>query len=117
MSEEQPKGHVRKLWRKHGGGYYALVAVVTFVYLEVVDLWGGIASAQSVEGFVVSELVTFAIESLWNTFRASLWPFHWFLENGWTAIYVLGAGYVVWTIALAAALDRREKALRKDLGL
>lgn len=117
MSDERPKGHIRKLWSKHGGGYYALVAVGTFLYLEIVDLWAGISSSGSVEDFVVGELVTFGIESLFNTFRASIWPIHWFLENGWTPIYVVGIGYVLWTVAIAAALDSREKAFRKDLGL
>lgn len=35
MTEIEGSGGVAagKLWRKHGGGYYALLAVGTFVYL------------------------------------------------------------------------------------
>ena len=117
VTEEKPKGSVRRLWNKHGGGYYALIAVSTFLFLEVTDLWSAISSAESVRGFMASELITFGIESFFNTLWASIWPVHWFTEYGWTAIYVLGGGYLLWVIALAAALDRREKAFKKELGL
>ena len=117
MDEKKPRGAIRRLWTKHGGGYYALVAVGTFLYLEIVDLWSGVSSAGSVQDFMVGELVTFGIESFFNTVWASIWPIHWFRQYGWVALGVAVGGYAVWTFALAVALDRREKALRRELGL
>ena len=94
-----------------------MVAVGTFVYLEVVDLASGVIAADSVQGFVMSELVTFFIESFFNTLWASAWPFYWFFQHGWLGLGIFFGGYLIWTMALAAALDRREKAMRRELGL
>lgn len=106
-----------KLWRKHGGGYYALLAVGTFLYLDFMDLVESIASATSVGNFITSELLTFAIQTFFNTFLASLWPVVWFAGMGVGAVFWAGGGYLVWTVFLAVALSRREKELKKELGL
>ncbi len=116
-TDEGGGGAVGKLWRKHGGGYYALLAVGTFVYLEIASLAESIAQAADVEDFLVSELLTFAIESIVNTVMASLWPFMWFTWMGVEALYWAGGGYVIWAVFIAMALNRREASLRKELGL
>jgi hypothetical protein len=110
-------GAVGKLWRKHGGGYYALLAVGTFMYLEFTSLSSSIQSAGSIGSFLVGELLTFAIESVVNTFMASLWPVMWYRWMGTEALYWVGGGYAVWAIIIAMALSRREKHMRKELGL
>ncbi len=110
-------GAVGKLWRKHGGGYYALLAVGTFLYMEFVDIVESIAAASSVGDFVTAELVTFVIDTILNTFLASLWPIAWYSAMGVEAFYWAGGGYVVWSVLLAWALSRREKEMRKELGL
>ena len=117
MGKDKEGGHVSRLWDKHGGGYYAIVAVVTFLYLEVVDLWSGISAADGLRDFLASEMVTFWIESFINTVWASIWPVHWFSEGGWIALLSLGVGYLLWTGGIAWALDRRQEALKKELGL
>lgn len=110
-------GSAGKLWRKHGGGYYALLAVGTFLYLDFMDFVESIANATSVGDFLTSELLTFVIETFINTFLASFWPVVWFGAMGVNALFWAGGGYIVWTLALAWALSRRENALKKDLGL
>lgn len=115
-------GAVGKLWRRHGGGYYALLAVGTFIYLEVQSLLGSFSSSESVQDFVQSEvvetLITFGLETVVNTLRAGIWPFTWF---SWMGLYhTLGwsiGGYLVWLVALGWLLARREKELRKELGI
>ena len=71
-------GAVGKLWRKHGGGYYALLAVGTLMYLEFTSLTSSIREAAGIGDFLVGELFTFAIESIVNTLLASVWPFMWY---------------------------------------
>jgi len=110
-------GSVGRLWTKHGGGYYALLAVGTFLYLEFTNLVESIAAATSVMDFMMSELVSFFIETFIYTFVASFWPLVWYRAMGLPAIYWAVGGYFVWTFLLAIALSRREKEMRKDLGL
>ena len=115
-------GAVGKIWRKHGGGYYALLAVGTFVYLEVMSLVNSYGEAAGVRDFLESELIeaviTFGLETLLNTFLAGIWPFIWIRDMGLeiAAGSAIG-GYVVWTVILAWLLARREKEYRKELGL
>jgi len=110
-------GAVGKLWRKHGGGYYALLAVGTFVYLEIASLASSIAAATDIEDFLISELFTFVIESFVNTLMASFWPFMWYSWMGMEGLYWAGGGYVIWAVFIAMALNRREATMRKELGL
>ena len=117
MTEEKGGGATSKLWRKHGRGFYALMAVGTYVYLDAKDLIRGIGAATGVQDFVVSELVTFAIEAFVNFFFASMWPVIWFRDMGLSALYWAAGGYALWALLRAIALDRREKQLRKDLDL
>lgn len=115
-------GAIGNLWRKHGGGYYALLAVGTFVYLEIQSLAESFGEASGVRDFVESELIetliTFGIETMLNTFFAGIWPFMWANWMGLTeALIWAGGGYVVWTILLATLLARRERQYRRELGL
>ena len=81
-TDEGGGGAVGKLWRKHGGGYYALLAVGTFMYLEFTNLISSIGAASGIRDFLVTELFTFVIESIVNTLLAPLWPFMWFRWMG-----------------------------------
>ena len=115
-------GAVAKLWRKHGGGYYALLAVGTFIYMEVQELIESVSEAEGVQDFVSSELigaiVTFGIQTLINTVLAGIWPVIWISWMGLTATLAwAGGGYVVWAVSLAWLLAKREKEYRKELGL
>ena len=115
-------GAVGKIWRKHGGGYYALVAVGSFVYMEIQSLVDSFGEASGVRDFVESELIeaiiTFGLETMINTFLAGIWPFMWasWMGLGPAAAWAVG-GYLIWTVLLAALLARREKEFRKELGL
>ncbi len=89
----------------------------TFLYLEITSLSSAIRAAGSVTGFLVSELLTFAIEAIVNTFLASIWPLMWYRWMGSEALYWVGGGYAFWAIIIAVALSRREKTMREELGL
>ncbi len=117
MAEEGGGGTVGKLWRKHGGGFYALMAVGTFLYLDLTNLASSIASSDGVQDFVVGELLTFMLETVWYGFLASIWPVTWFLRSGVAGLLWAAGSYVVWVVVIAWALDRREKRLRRELDL
>ena len=116
-TEDKGGGTVGKLWRKHGGGYYALLVIGTFLYLELTSLASSIQSADSIRDFLLSEMLSFAIESFFNALAASFWPIMWYRWMGTDAIYWALGGYAAWAIVIAVALHGREKKLRKELGL
>jgi hypothetical protein len=87
------------------------------LYLEFTSLTSSLRAATGVGDFLVSELLTFAIESILNTLMASAWPFMWFRWMGTEALYWAGGGYLIWTLLIAVTLHRREKQMRKELGL
>ena len=62
-TDEGGGGAVGKLWRKHGGGYYALLAVGTFMYLEFMSLTTSIREAAGMGDFLISELLLAAGEN------------------------------------------------------
>ena len=72
---------------------------------------------DGVGDFITSELLTFAIQTFLNSFFASFWPAVWYRAMGIEAFYWAGGGYLVWAVLLVWALSRREKALKKELGL
>ncbi len=115
-------GAVGKIWRKHGGGYYALIAVGTFVYMEIQSLAESFFEASGFRDFVESELleaiITFGFETIVNTFLAGIWPFMWVSWMGLTTAAAWGlGGYAIWTVLLAMLLARREREYKKELGL
>ena len=114
---EKKGGTVGKLWTGHGVRYYVAVVVCSFLYLEITDLVSSIRNSEDVPDFVFGELMTLGIETLFNSFLASIWPIYWFNQAGWVALAAAAGGYFIWTMILAVVLSRREKEFRKELGL
>ncbi len=115
-------GAAGKLWRKHGGGYYALVAVGTFVYLEVRSIAESFADSEGLGDFLSSEIletiITLGLETFINSYFAVIWPLMWISWMGTaTAVIWGGGGYIAWAVFIAWLLARREKELKRDLGL
>ncbi len=96
----------RKVWDVRGGGLYALGFIVTFIYLEVVDLFDDVMGIGAVlSGQVVEFIFDFFIDSLMNTFQALLWPvdvLQW--APPWGAI-ALGLGYWFFPIYLKPFIE------------
>jgi hypothetical protein len=70
----------RNLWASRGGGYYGLVAALTFLYLEAVDLagdLGGIGDISINLGWLISFFVNAMVDAFLNGFLAAIWPVHW----------------------------------------
>ena len=65
----------RKVWDVRGGGLYALGFIVTFVYLEVLDLFDDVMGIGALfSGQIVDFIVDFFLDSLMNTVEAFMWP-------------------------------------------
>jgi hypothetical protein len=119
-SEQGPSGPywvkvAKKMWRPRGSGFYALIAVVTFVSLQgqlLLDrsreLWatwraapyadGGafvdFLSSQLWSGFI-EVLVAVSVETILNVVWAGLWPLFWLQRYG----VVVAVGVVLLTYA------------------
>jgi len=101
---------LRKVWASRGGGYYGLVAAITFVWLETVDLVGDIAGLVrdwpiglgSIISFIVGNLVDAVLIGI----SAALWPFKWLSAFGIgpTLLAMLGATYVAYRLTRAVIL-------------
>ncbi len=115
-------GAAGRLWRKHGGGYYALIAVGSFVYMEVRSIAESFASSEGLGDFLSSEIIgtiiTLGLETFINSFLAGIWPLMWIRWMGATTALVWGGvGYIAWAVLIAWLLARKEKELKRDLGL
>ncbi len=68
----------RKIWTNRGGGLYATGFAITFVYLEIVELITDDIPKFFAINPLSSDLFTFAIEfivdTFWNTIFAFMWP-------------------------------------------
>jgi hypothetical protein len=72
---------VQRKWLALGGGFYGVVAFLTWLVIEGRDLWGFFASfdgfAAFFDQFSINMLVGLFIEAITNTFFAIAWPVYW----------------------------------------
>lgn len=89
-------------WVEFGGGFYGLVAVLTYILLEIneiIELFSsklGIMAAIYELGF--GSIIDFFIESLMNFIVAISWPVYWMNEGSapfWQWFLAAYAGYFV----------------------
>ena len=95
--------HVRKLWQSRGGGFYGFVAVLTFLYLEVVDVAGDLAGLRPSEiglGWAIGFLVDNAVDALMNLVRSAIWPAAWIQRFGVGVLsgVLLGVSYLAYRL-------------------
>ncbi len=111
------------LWSSRGGGFYGLGYVITFIVLETRTLFSGVASSETVLGFIGQEVTQvffrLAFESLLNSFLAFLWPLYVLqLLSNWGIVVLLFGwwAYGKWAVPYVAALgvERRERTHKKD---
>jgi len=101
---------LRKVWASRGGGYYGLVAAITFVYLEAVDLAGDLSTllhAWPISlGKIISFIVGNLIDAVLNGISAAIWPIHWIgkLGLGPLLLALLGGTYVTYRLTRPAII-------------
>lgn len=101
---------LRKVWASRGGGYYGLVAAITFVYLEAVHLAGDLSTllhAWPISlGKIISFIVGNLIDAVLNGISAAIWPIHWIgkLGLGPLLLALLGGTYVTYRLTRPAII-------------
>jgi hypothetical protein len=93
-----------RIWESRGGGFYGFVALLTFVYLETVDIGGDLAALPGSElslGFVLSWVIGNMVDAIINTVRAALWPVSWIGQFGVGLLSagLLGGSYAAYRLA------------------
>ncbi len=88
--------HARQVWESRGGGFYGFVAMLTFLYLESLNLLGDVAALPhfrptigGVIGWVVQNMVAALLNFLWSV----VWPVAWinrFGVNAMSAAFLVG---------------------------
>ena len=83
---EALRRRLRALWASRGGGYYGIVATLTFLYLEGRALGGGSGVIRGLRTLYLGGFLGFLIGSLvdavTNAIKAALWPLVWIAELG-----------------------------------
>jgi hypothetical protein len=85
LAANRARRRLRAIWVSRGGGFYGFVVLLTFVYLEVLDVGGDIAALPGAEpglGFVIRWLVGNLVDAILNTVRAAVWPLSWVSHFG-----------------------------------
>lgn len=80
--ENKPEGDlVHRKWLAMGGGFYGVVAVLTWLFVELGEILDFITSFESIDALINSlsfgTLVNLVIEAIKNSFLAIAWPVYW----------------------------------------
>lgn len=94
---------VHRKWLYFGGGYYGLMALGTYVHveiLEVIDFFGNYTSFSNlIDQVTFSALIHLIIESFMNIIPAFAWFLYWpeliVMHNGWYWLLTSYFGYQV----------------------
>jgi hypothetical protein len=98
--EQEPRYNpVHKKWLYFGGGYFGLMAMVTYLYLEVKEVIDFIGNYESfshlMDQVTIGAFIKLVIDSFLNLIPAFTWFIYWPKEveivNGW---YWLVASYI-----------------------
>ena len=89
-------------WMEFGGGFYGVVAVLTYLVVEGREVYDFLTSEATVMATIaqlgIGDLVQFFINSLMNFITAITWPVYWMGKTSyfstWIWFLVVYAGYV-----------------------
>jgi len=85
LASNRSRRYLLASWRSRGGGFYGFVALLTFLYIEGLDLAGDVAGLAGVQlnlGFIISWLVGNLVDAALNGIRAAIWPLEWISRFG-----------------------------------
>lgn len=99
--ENNSKHIVFDKWMTFGGGYYGIMAFITYIHVEVMDLYRAFAKFESfqqlLDALSINFLVGLIIEAVQNFVTAFTWFFYWDdvidIHNGWIWLGVTYAAY------------------------
>ncbi|MBL4659611.1 MAG: hypothetical protein JKY19_04590 [Alcanivoracaceae bacterium] len=114
--DENKQAHVvhnilHKKYLKFGGGFYGILAFITYIHVELYQVIDFINNFSSVQNFIQSigfwMLINFFIEAIMNFITALMWPIYWykFLPIGSFWVWVIVA-ILAHTVATRYALTK-----------
>ena len=111
---------VHNKWLAFGGGFYGVVALITYVVVEfgeLRDFFLGFESlAALLAGFGISMLVNLLVDAVMNFVVAIAWPAYWMSEVASSHIWIwFGVAYLGYWAGVKGALQRYGRgAVRGD---
>ena len=92
---------VHNKWLSFGGGFYGVVALLTYIVVELAEVRDFMANLggffQMLSNLSIDLLIGFIIDSVMNFVTAIAWPFYWINEirssHIWTWFVAAYAGY------------------------
>lgn len=101
FTRERPFDLVQNKWLKFGGGFYGVVALLTYAVVELRDLWQFAMGFESIwlliSSFGVNTLIQLLVEALQNFILAIAWPAYWLssvhTQYPWLWFVLAYAGY------------------------
>lgn len=102
-------------WLKFGGGFYGVVALWTFVVIEMQEIYSFFMDFTGLSGIVeklgLGMVIDFFVNSLVNFIRAIAWPAYWpDVLRGNNPLLWLIVGYAGYWAGMRIARGRREEA-------
>lgn len=106
-SEESSGGFLHQKWLKFGGGFYGVVALMTYAVVETREISDFIANFEGIRHFFntvsINLFVDLFINSLMNFVTAISWPAYWLQEidrqHAWVWFVAAYLGYLAGTRA------------------
>jgi hypothetical protein len=117
--EDKPDLHpVQKKWAKFGGGFYGIVALFTYVVVEVTEI---ITMVMNFGGFFgllkqldLDVIINMLVEALTNFITAMVWPVYWMdridTDQTWVWFVMAYAGYWLGLKLAQVLIQRRQGA-------
>lgn len=100
-SEADRGGFLYSKWTHFGGGFYGIMALITYAHVELSDIWETVSNAGGVLSFVsqlsVGVVVDMFVEGLMNFVVAFIWFTYWdevfVMDQPWVWLVAAYLGY------------------------
>jgi hypothetical protein len=102
LDEARPSNnYLHQKWLSFGGGYYGLMALLTFCVIEVQQIFDFVTNFpgwQALRDMLnINDLVNFFVDQMMNLVDAFIWFFYWpdriDMANGWVWLGLSYAGF------------------------
>ncbi|MEE4245658.1 MAG: hypothetical protein V2I33_09620 [Kangiellaceae bacterium] len=92
---------VLEKWSTFGGGYYGIMALITYVHVEIMDLYNAFSKFESIQqmldALTFNFLIGLIMEALYNFITAIIWFTYWDevlpISHGWYWLLASYAGF------------------------
>ena len=94
---------VHNKWLFFGGGYYGIMALATYLHVELLEIYDFFRDFSTLANFVdqisIGAIISFIIDSFLNLIPAFTWFLYWpkviIMQNGWYWLAASYAGYYI----------------------